>query len=153
LNIVKVRKLIDKLESDRASRLGIQLDRVLEEIYSLAFSNAADFCRIDENRRLYIDLSKITRDQAACIQEIKVDTTTELIDGERRLVFRTTIKLADKTKNLDMLMRHLGAYNDNLKLDGIESLPEILAKRWGNPVPTEANDSVLICLSRPRIDE
>jgi len=65
--MIKVRKLIDKLESALASRLGIKKERVLEEIAVLALSNAADFGHIDENGQLHIDLSEITRDKAACI--------------------------------------------------------------------------------------
>jgi hypothetical protein len=30
-------------------------------------------------------------------------------------------------------MRHLGAYNDKLKLGELGSLPEMIAKRWGDP--------------------
>jgi hypothetical protein len=148
--IVKVRKLIDKLESERASRLGIKLDRILEEISRLAFSNVADFYRIDEDRMFRLDLSKVTRDLSACLQEIKVDTTGGFGDGERKVVLRTTVKLADKLKALDMLMRHLGAYNDKVRLEGLESLPDMLAKSWGNPVPTETKQIRDRCRS-PRI--
>ena len=53
-------------------------------------------------------LSKLARDHAAAIQKIREDTTGGSGDGERQLVVRTTIKLADKVKALDLLGKHLG---------------------------------------------
>ena len=43
-----------------------------------------------------------------------------------------------QTTNLDMLMRHLGADNDKLKVDGLELLPNLIAKRWGNLAAPES---------------
>ena len=39
-----------------------------------------------------------------------------------------------------MLMRHLGADNDKLKVDGLELLPDLIAKRWGNLAAPEAKE-------------
>jgi phage terminase small subunit len=141
LKNLKVKKLLDAEFSKRAVRAHISQDRVLEEISTLALSNMDDFCTRTEDGRIFLDPTKMTRDQMRCIQEIKEDTTGGNGDGERRLVVRTTFKLADKAKNLDMLMRHLGAYNDKLKIDGLESLPDLLAKRWGDSAaqPTEGD--------------
>ena len=129
LNVGKVRKLIDGLQTKRASKLEIKAERVLEELSRLAMSNMADYMAIEDGKPTGLDLSKLTRDQAACIQEITEDTTGGNGDGERRLILRTKFKLADKTKALDMLMRHLGAYNDKLAVTGLEKLADVLGER------------------------
>lgn len=148
LTKAKVRKYVDHYESIRATRVGIRQDRVIEEIARLAMANSADFYSYNEaTQRFYLDESKLlnpdgslNRDKMAAIQEIREDTTGGNGDGERRLVLRTTIKLASKEKNLDMLMRHLGAYNDKVKLEGLETLPDLINKRWGAPPQSEATE-------------
>ena len=53
-------------------------------------------------------------DDTAAIQSVKVRRIpTE--DGE---IIEREIKLYDKTKALDMINRHLGLYNDKVRLDG-----------------------------------
>lgn len=111
-----VRKLIDTLQTKRASKLELKAEHVIEELRRLAYSNLHDYIRIDGNGQADIDLSKLTRDQAAAISEITVDTTGGTGDGERRKVLRTKIKLVDKTKNLELLARHLGMLNERLQM-------------------------------------
>jgi phage terminase small subunit len=125
LSNAKVRRIIEGLLSKRASKLTIKAERVIEEIARLAMSNMADYMEIDaEGKPTGIDLRKLTRDQAACIQEITEDTTGGTGDGERRLVIRRKFKLADKTKNLELLCRHLGMFNDKVQITGLDQLAE-----------------------------
>lgn len=124
-----VQKRIAELQSARASRLEIKADRVLEEIGRLAFSNMQDYTRTDADGKPVLDLSSLTRDQFAAIQEIREDTTGGSGDGERKVVVRTTLKLSDKTKNLELLGRHLGMFQDNVKVTGLEGLAQVLAER------------------------
>lgn len=127
LNRLKVRKLIDKLKSERASRLGIKAERVVEELCRLSFSNMADYMRVDEDGKpIGLDLRNLTRDQAAAIQEISEDATGGTGDGERKLIIRTKFKLADKGANLERLGRHLGMFEDKLRVTGLEGLAERL---------------------------
>ncbi len=124
----KVRKRVDELLSHRASKLEIKADRVIEEIRRLAMSNMQDYTRVDEDGKPILDFSKLDRDKFAAVQEIREDATGGVGDGERKVVLRTTLKLADKTKNLDMLMRHLGLYNDKLAITGLEGLASNLSE-------------------------
>lgn len=80
------------------------------------------------NGMLSIDLSKMSGVRAACIQEVKLDTLTGG-DG-RQSVIRTTIKLTDKTKTLDMLMRRLGVHKTD-EAGGFEQLAGIVSKVVG----------------------
>jgi phage terminase small subunit len=127
LKIVKVKRLIDALQSKRASRLDIKADKIVEELSRLGFSNMLDYLNV-ESGEPRLDFSALTRDQAAAIQEIKEDTTGGSGDGERKLVLRTTFKLADKAKSLELLGRHLGMFQDNLKVTGIEGLADKLSE-------------------------
>jgi phage terminase small subunit len=127
LSISRVRKLIDQNQSRRASKLDIKAEKIAEELARLAFANSWDYMRVDEQGRPQIDLSNLTRDQAAAIQEIREDATGGQGDGERRLVVRTTFKLADKRGALELLGRHLGMFQDKLAVSGLEGLAEQLA--------------------------
>jgi len=129
LNKVKVQKAIDRLISARSTRLELKADRVIEEIQRLAFSNMQDYTRTDSDGKPVLDLSNISRDQFAAVQEIREDTTGGSGDGERKVVVRTTLKLSDKTKNLELLCRHLGILQDKMKITGLESLASILSER------------------------
>lgn len=122
----RVRAMIDKLLSKRASKLELTAEMVTEELKRLAFSNMGDFTRVDVDGKPVLDLSAISRDQFAAVQEIREDTTGGSGDGERKVVVRTTVKLADKTKNLELLGRHLGMFQDNVKVTGLEGLAERL---------------------------
>jgi phage terminase small subunit len=127
LRISKVRKLIDQLNTKRASKLEITAEKIDEECARLAFSNMLDYMEIVEGKPTGLDLSKLTRDQAASIQEITEDTTGGNGDGERRLILRTKFKLADKAKALDMLYRRHGLYAaDKLSVTGLEGLADKL---------------------------
>jgi phage terminase small subunit len=129
LTNTKVRRLVDQLLSKRASKLDLKAEQVVEELRRLAFSNMLDYMEIDEDGQPRgLDLTKLTRDQAAAIQEISEDATGGQNDGERRLVLRRKFKLSDKTKNLELLGRHLGMFQDNVKVTGLEGLAERMAQ-------------------------
>ena len=112
----RVSKLIEKYQTERASKLGVKAERVVEELCRLGFSNMADYMRIDEEGKpVGLDLRNLTRDQAAAIQEISEDATGGTGDGERKLIIRTKFKLADKGANLERLGRHLGMFQDKVE--------------------------------------
>jgi hypothetical protein len=85
-----------------------------------------DYTRVDADGKAVIDLTKITRDQFAAVQEIREDATGGTGDGERKVVLRTTLKLSDKTKNLELLGRHLGMFQDNVNVTGLDGLADRL---------------------------
>ena len=124
-----VQRKIKELQSARASKIGLKAEQVAEELQRLAFSNMLDYMEIDEDGQPRgLDLSKLTRDQAAAIQEISEDTTGGSGDGERKLVIRRRFKLADKRGSLELLGRHLGMFQDNVKITGLEGLADGLSQ-------------------------
>lgn len=116
---------IPKAMAERSKRTGINADRVLTELAKIAFVNAADV----------IDASDATlREDAApedlaAIQSVKVKTFGE--DGLER-----EIKMADKLKALELLGKHLGMFEDRLKVAAkvdTGKLDGILAQLRGGP--------------------
>lgn len=126
LAIARVSRMVDELLAKRASKLEVKAEKVVEELARLAFSNMQDYTRVDALGKAVLDMSAITRDQFAAVQEIREDTTGGTGDGERKVVVRTTLKLSDKTKNLELLGRHLGMFKDNVNVTGLEGLAERL---------------------------
>lgn len=93
----------------RAEKLELKAEDVVQEIRTLAFSNMLDYLRINGDT-VEVNFSNLTREQAAALTEVTVDT---LADGTTRV----KLKLADKRASLDLLMRHLGQYNDRVNVN------------------------------------
>lgn len=108
LQNVTVRKLIDRLNAERASKLEIRGEKVLEEISRLAFSNMLDYVRVNNDGSAYVDLSGVSRDQAAAIQELVSEEYVEGHGKDARDVKRTKLKLSAKRDALELLGKHLG---------------------------------------------
>ncbi len=118
-----VQKAIEK----RAAKLEITSDRVLGELAKLAYSNMKDFLHI-ENGDVYVDLSKMTPDQSAALHEVVVDR--HIYRGRRGRngngdeIRRTKVKLADKTRALELLGKHLKLFTEVHHHTGSVSLAE-----------------------------
>ena len=128
LGNARVRKLIAELIEKRAKHLDLSADKVLEELSRMGFANMLDYIGIKDGDA-YVDLSKLTREQAAAIQVITVDATGGTGDGERRQVMRTRFRLADKTRALELLGKYLTLFTERVEVSGLESLAEILQAR------------------------
>ena len=78
----------------------------MREVALIGFANMGDYIQVDGNE-VSVDLSKLSRDQAAAIQEV----TTETRGGGNKKaarVTRTRLKLADKRPALELLGRWIG---------------------------------------------
>jgi len=98
LTKANVRTLLAKLTKKHADKLDLDAERVLTELSKRAFSNFLDYVRITEDGDAVVDLSKLTRDQAAAIHEITVFEYMEGKGKSARRVKRTKFKLADKDR-------------------------------------------------------
>ena len=82
--------------------------------------------RVQKDGTAYFDLSQMTPDQAAAIQEYSVDEFAEGKAGAKgngrgekgRAVKRMRIKLADKKGALDSIGKHLGMFVDRQEITG-----------------------------------
>ena len=124
----KVALEIQKAMDKRSQRTEITADRVLEELAKLAFSNTLDYVRVTNDGMAVVDLSALTRDQAAAISEFTID---EYVDGkgeDAREVKKVKFKLADKRAALVDLGRHLELFTDRVKINS-ELTDDELTKR------------------------
>jgi len=118
---------IAELQKKQCDKLDITAERVLAEIAKLGYANMLDYVRINAEGHADVDLSQVSREQAAAIQEIRVDTTGGTGDGERRQVLRTSFKLADKGANLERLGKHLKLFTDKHEHSFNEGLADRVA--------------------------
>ena len=93
---------IEAAMEDRAEAVGITAERVLCELARLGFANIRDFVSGEGEGVAWLDLSALTREQAAAVTAVEVD--------ERGGGRRVKIKLADKSRNLELIGRHLGLF-------------------------------------------
>jgi len=107
LGKTRVSDAISKAMAERSKRTGVNADRVVTELAKIAFVNASDVIDAD-TATLKPDAAP---EDTAAIQSVKVKTFGE--DGLER-----EIKMADKLKALELLGKHLGMFEDRLKLSG-----------------------------------
>lgn len=111
---------IEEAKAERIRRLEITSDNVLNELAKLGFANILDYVTLDDEGKPTIDLNAVTRDQAAAINEITVDTRFEK-DGDGNIVAtidKVKFKLSDKGINLERLGRHLKLFTDKVEHSG-----------------------------------
>lgn len=101
-----VSREIQKLMAEQSRRTGVTADRVIRELAKIGFVNAADVID-DEDATVRPTASD---DDTACIQSIKVKT----MSSDKGDIVEREVKLADKTKALELLGRHLGMWNDKI---------------------------------------
>jgi phage terminase small subunit len=113
LRNVKVRAEVEKHKNVRSQRLEITGERIMREVACIAFANMGDYLQVDGNE-VSVDLSKLSRDQAAAIQGVTTETRGA---GNKKAVrlTRTRLKLADKRPALELLGRWIGL---DLKISG-----------------------------------
>ena len=116
----EVQERISQLMEEQSKRTQITADSVLKEIAALAFHNIEDYCDWDEEGNLTIKPGKeIPRQLKAAIRSIKkIQKKIPVKGGDSIEINRLELKLTGKEKNLEMLMRHLGLFNDKLNLQG-----------------------------------
>lgn len=105
-----IRARVDELMAERSRRTGVNAERVVRELARLAFVNAPDVIDIDTATLR----TGAGQDDTAAIQSVKVKTVT----GEDMDSVEREIKLADKTKALELLGKHLGMFTDKLQIGG-----------------------------------
>ena len=100
--------MIQQGRERREAELDFKAVDVLRELAKLGFANMADYMHKSADGGLLFDLSKLTRDQSAALQEVTVEEFTTGRGGNAREVRRTKVKLADKKSALVDIGKHLG---------------------------------------------
>ena len=123
----KVQGLLAKLTKKHADKLDLSAEKVLSELSRMGFSNFLDYVNITEEGDAFVDLSGLTQEQAAAIQEVTVNEYVEGKGKHARKVKRTKLKLVDKIRSLELLRKHLKLFTERIEVGGIEGLAEQIA--------------------------
>ena len=131
-----IRAAIEAAMRQRADDTGVRSERVLSEIAAMAFYDPGEI------------MLEIGRDDPDLAAEVSVDDDGKIYglrgprdirrlpEQVRRAIVgwgwdrngRFTVKLADKSKALDQLARHLSLYHDKLELTGVDGLADRLER-------------------------
>ncbi len=110
LKHVEVAAGIAKRQAKLEERAGVKAEAVIRELALLGFANMQDYMRVTPDGDAYVDLSNLTQEQAAAVQEVTVDEYVEGRGEAARAVKRLRVKLADKRSALVDLGKHLGLF-------------------------------------------
>lgn len=106
----KVMRMLAERRGVIADRFELSAEYVVRELMKLASSNMAEYIAFDADGDPVIDLSDLTHDQWAAVQEVITETYTEGRGPHEREVRRVKIKLYSKDSALDKLAKHLGLF-------------------------------------------
>lgn len=114
-----VKAALRVLRAQLAEKAQVTAEAVIQELAKIGFANMADYIDVNGSN-VFVDLSKMTRDQAAAVSEITVEEYMEGRGEAAREVRRTKFKLSDKRAALCDLGKHLGLFREDR---GGEDLP------------------------------
>jgi phage terminase small subunit len=130
LSHAKVAAAITEGQAKLAQESGITVKRIVDELAKIGSSNMLDYMTVGADGLPYVDLSKLTRDQAAAIAEVTVDDFTEGRGENKRDVRRVRFKLADKRAALVDLGKHLGMFVDRHQHSGAVTLVDLIRQSY-----------------------
>ncbi|MFB6448381.1 terminase small subunit [Bradyrhizobium tunisiense] len=138
----EIKAAIDAAKIERSERTEIEAERVLKEIAAMAFYDPADL--IGTARELEAGAEcqngegvvEINGKRYAVAGIVSPAHIAGLPENVRRAIIgwswdrnqNFTLKLADKSKALDQLARHLSLYNDRLEVTSVEALGDRIAR-------------------------
>lgn len=118
-----IKQALKKAMDARSERTQITGDMVLAELALMGFSNMMDYTRTTDDGDAYVDLSALTRDQAAAIKEITVEDFKDGRGEGNRDIKRTKLVLADKRASLVDIGKHLGMFKEQHEHTGKDGGP------------------------------
>jgi len=116
-----IRELVAEGQKAIAERTQTFQDNAVDELKIVGFSDLADFLTVKEGGIVeQKSFDQLTKAQTRCIKKIKQTVrTSHSSDGT--ILHQTAtleVELYDKLKALELLGRHLGMFNDTLRLEG-----------------------------------
>lgn len=124
----KVRARIAELVAIGAEKAEVDVARVLAELAKIGFANMMDYSRVTDDGEPFIDLSEMTRDQAAAVQQFTIEDFKDGRGEDARDIRKVTFKLHDKRAALVDIGTHLKMFTQKVELtgkDGADLVPII----------------------------
>lgn len=124
-NLIKpnVQEALAQAQTALSIRTEITQDMVMAELAKIGFANMNNYMGITEDGDPFMDLSKLTADQAAAMAEVTVEDFKDGRGDGARDVRRIRFKLYDKRAALVDIGRHLGMFKDKVELTGKDGGP------------------------------
>ncbi len=116
-----IRELVAEGQKEIMERTQTFQDDAVDELKVVGFSNLADFLTVKDGGIVeQKPFNELTKEQTKCIKKIK-QTVRSSHSADGTILHQTAvieIELHDKLKALELLGRHLGMFNDSLRLEG-----------------------------------
>lgn len=125
-----IKGYVEFVRAQMAAAMVMTPDEVLAELTHIGRANMSDFVVIQEDGGATADLSNLTREQAAAISEITIETYVEkggANDG--RSVRSVKFKLAPKTPALELLGKKHKLFTDIIENHGLGDVADTLRTR------------------------
>jgi phage terminase small subunit len=131
LSKLNVQDRIKQLLAERKKRFEVSQDAILRQLLILAYS---DIRQAYDGNKLK-NISDMDDETAFCIQEISMDN-----HGRKK------IKFYDKNKDIELLAKHLGMFEENVNVNiNPEKIQAVIDSTAGNapePIADHGNDTV-----------
>lgn len=116
LNRPDVRLRIKEIHDERDQAFQISEKEIIEQLQKVALADITDYVSWDQDGVMFVDPDKI---DGQVVAEIDV-TTAKTVDANGRDISRTKkkIKLQDKMKSIELLMKHKQMLTDKLDVTG-----------------------------------
>ena len=137
--LLERRDLIEEKATGRAiAKLEITKDSILAELAKIAFANMADYMTVDDQGDPTLDFGRLTRDQAAALTEVTVESFR---DGrtDSRQVRRVKFKLGDKRAALVDLGKHFGMFIERHEVGGVGEFARMTEEELSRDLLSQAD--------------
>lgn len=121
LEKTRIQEEIKRAMDARGQRTEVTADKVVEQLAKIAFFDIKHVVEWDE-KGIRIRPS----------DEVDGTILTEVSETLSEGGWTKKVKMADRMRALEMLGKHLGIFNDKLKVDIDTSLADILLKSWND---------------------
>lgn len=124
----KVKGRVAELVAAGAEKAEVDVARVLAELAKIGFANMLDYIGVTPDGDPFVDISDISRDQAAAVQQITIEDFKDGRGEDARDVRKITFKLGDKRAALVDIGNHLKMFTQKHELtgkDGADLVPII----------------------------
>ena len=119
-------------------KLAITKESILAELAKIAFANMADYMTVDDHGDPTLDFGRLTRDQAAALTEVTVESFR---DGrtDSRQVRRVKFKLGDKRAALVDLGKHFGMFIERHEVGGVGEFARMTEEELSRDLLSQAD--------------
>lgn len=126
-----VAKAVKEAMGQRAKRLGITQDRVLQELALIGFAKLSDAVTMHEDGDASVDMKGLSESNK---QPAEVIVTITKGKNAGKSVIVKSVKLADKVSALEKIGKHLGMFKEQVEHSGKLTLEQLVRSSYEDKV-------------------